>query len=165
MEQPAAPIPSPLTQEEQLLTLIASLQQQVATLLQQSGGARVEVAKPPLFSGKMEEVSTFINVAYLYLRMQIMEESKSTKMAWVLSYVQRGVAEAQKDNLLDELLKEESEVEIAEELFSKMRNEFGETAEEERKVKQLRTIEQRGRTCDEYIQEFKKIARESGYKG
>jgi len=65
---------------------------------------------------------------------------------------------------LDELLKEESEVEIAEELFSKMRNEFGETAEEERKVKQLRTIEQRGRTCDEYIQEFKKIARESGYK-
>jgi len=27
MEQPAAPIPSPLTQEEQLLTLIASLQQ------------------------------------------------------------------------------------------------------------------------------------------
>ena len=86
-------------------------------------------------------------------------------MAWVLSYVQRGVAEAQKDNLLDELLKEESEVEIAEELFSKMRNEFGETAEEERKVKQLRTIEQRGRTCDEYIQEFKKIARESGYKG
>jgi len=66
---------------------------------------------------------------------------------------------------LDKLLKEESEVEIAEELFSKMRNEFGETAEEERKVKQLRTIEQRGRTCDEYIQEFKKIARESGYKG
>ena len=66
---------------------------------------------------------------------------------------------------MDELLKEESEVEIAEELFSKMRNEFGETAEEERKVKQLRTIEQRGRTCDEYIQEFKKIARESGYKG
>ena len=65
---------------------------------------------------------------------------------------------------MDELLKEESEVEIAEELFSKMRNEFGETAEEERKVKQLRTIEQRGRTCDEYIQEFKKIARESGYK-
>ena len=29
----------------------------------------MEVAKPPLFSGKMEEVSTFINVAYLYLRM------------------------------------------------------------------------------------------------
>jgi len=32
-------------------------------------------------------------------------------------------------------------------------------------VEQLRTIEQRGRTCNEYVQEFKKIARGSGYKG
>jgi len=36
--------------------------------------------------------------------------------------VQGGVVEAWKYNLLDELLKGESEVEIAEELFSKMRN-------------------------------------------
>ena len=66
---------------------------------------------------------------------------------------------------MNELLKGELEVEIAEELFSKMRNEFWETAEEERKVEQLRTIEQGERTYNEYIQEFKKIARESGYKG
>ena len=83
----------------------------------------------------------------------------------MLSYVQRGMAEAWKNNLLDELLKGESEVEMVEELFSKMRNKFGEMAEKERKVEQLRTIEQRRRTYDEYIQEFKKIARGSGYKG
>ena len=29
----------------------------------------------------------------------------------------------------------------------------------------MRTIKQGGRTCDEYIQEFKKVARESSYKG
>ena len=46
------------------------------------------------------------------------------------------------ENLLDELLKEESEVETVEELFKKMENKFGETREEERKVEQLRTIEQ-----------------------
>ena len=45
-----------------------------------------------------------------------------------------------------------------------MRNEFGETAEEERKVEQLRTIEQRRKTCNKYVQEFKKIARGSKYK-
>ena len=50
----------------------------------------------------------------------------------MLSYVQEGVAEAWKDNLLDELSKGESEVETAEELFQKMRNEFGETGEKER---------------------------------
>ena len=93
-----------------------------------------------------------------------MGESESTKMAWMLSYVQGGVAEAWKDNLLDKLSKRESEVEMAEELFSKIRNEFGEIAEEERKVEQLRTIEQEGRMYNKYIQEFKKIARGSGYE-
>jgi len=37
--------------------------------------------------------------------------------------------------------------------------------EEERKVEQLRTIEQGRRMCNEYVQEFKKIARGSGYEG
>ena len=85
-------------------------------------------------------------------------------MAWVLSYVQGGIAEAWKDNLLDELAKEESEVESAEQLFAKIRDDFGETLEKERKIEQLRTIEQGGRTCDEYVQEFKKVARRSSYE-
>jgi len=58
---------------------------------------------------------------------------------------------------LDKLLKEESEVKMVEELFTKMRNEFGETVKEEQKIEQLRTIEQEERTCNEYIQEFKKV--------
>jgi len=65
----------------------------VVTLLQQSREARVEVAKPLLFSGKIKEVSVFINMAYLYLRIKVTEELKSIKMAWVLSYMQEGVAE------------------------------------------------------------------------
>jgi len=63
------------------------------------------------------------------------------------------------------LSKGESEVEMAEELFSKIRNKFVEMVEEERKVEQLRTIEQGRRMCNEYVQEFKKIARGSGYEG
>ena len=68
-------------------------------------------------------------------------------MIWVLSYVQEGIAEAQKDNLLDELSKGELEVETVEKLFMKMRNEFGETAEEQ-KIEQLRTVEQSVQTQD-----------------
>jgi len=113
----------------------------------------------------MEEMSAFINAARIYIRMKMIEEAAITQVAWVLSYVQGGVAEAWKDNLLDELAKGESEVESAEQLFAKIRNDFGETSEEERKIEQLRTIEQRGRTCDEYVQEFKKVARGSGYEG
>ena len=73
--------------------------------------------------------------------------------------------EVWKDNLLDKLVKGESEVELAEQLFAKIRNNFGETSEEERKIEQLRTIEQGGRTCDEYVQELKKVTRGSGYEG
>ena len=145
--------------------MIATLQQQVNTMLLQQQGSRVEVARPQVFSGRMEEVSMFVNAARLYIRMKMMEEAAVTQVAWVLSYVQGGVAEAWKDNLLDELAKGESEVETAEQLFTKIRDDFGETSEEERKIEQLRTIEQGGRTCDEYVQEFKKVVQGSDYEG
>ena len=83
----------------------------------------------------------------------------------MLSYIQGGIAEAWKDNLLDKLAKGKSEVESVEQLFTKIRNDFGKTLKKERKIKQLRTIEQGGRICDKYIQEFKKVTRGSGYEG
>jgi len=49
------------------------------------------------------------------------------------------------------LAKGESEVEMAEQLFAKIWDDFGEISEEERKIEQLRTIEQGGRTCDKYV--------------
>ena len=67
--------------------------------------------------------------------------------------------------MLDKLAKEESEVEMVEELFKRIQNKFRETMEKERKVEQLRIIEQGKRSWDEYVQEFKKITRGSGYKG
>jgi len=124
----------------------------------------VKIAKSLLFSRKIEEVNIFINMACLYLSIKMTEELELTKMAWMLSYMQEGVVEAWKNNLLDELSKRKSEVETVEELFSKMRNKFGETVEEERKVEQLRTIEQEGKTYDKYVQEFKKITRGNGYE-
>jgi len=145
--------------------MIATLQQQVNTMLFQQQESRVEVARPPIFSGKIEEVSTFINAACLYLRIKMNREAATTQIAWVLSYVQGGVVEVWKNNLLDELAKGELEIETTEGLFTKIRNEFRKTLEEERKIEQLWTIEQGERTCDKYVQEFKKVARESNYEG
>jgi len=47
----------------------------------------VEIAKLFIYGGKIEEVSTFINAAHLCLSIKMTEETKATKMAWVLSYV------------------------------------------------------------------------------
>ena len=76
----------------------------------------------------------FINAAHIYIRIKITEEAATTQVAWVLSYMQGGVAEAWKDNLMDKLAKGEPEVESVEQLFTKIRNDFGETSEEERKI-------------------------------
>ena len=76
----------------------------------------------------------------------------------MLSYIQKKVAKAWKDNLLNELSKGKSKVKTVEKLSSKIRNEFGETVEEKKKIEQLRTIEQEKRTCDKYVQVFKKMA-------
>jgi len=145
-----APVPLQ-TREKQLLAMIATLQQQVNTMFLQQQGSRVKVTRSQVFSRKMEEVSAFVNAAHLYIRMKMTEEVAATQVVWVLSYVQGGIAEAWKDNLLDELAKEESEVESVEQLFTKIRNDSGETSEEERKIEQPRTIEQGERTCDEYV--------------
>jgi len=56
-------------------------------MLLQQQGSRVEIARPQVFSGKMEEMSVFVNVAYLYIRMKMTEEVAMTQVAWVLSYV------------------------------------------------------------------------------
>ena len=74
--------------------MIATLQQQVSTMLLQQQGSRVEVVKPQVFSGRMGEVSAFVNVACLYIRMKVAEEAAATQVAWVLSYVQGGIVEA-----------------------------------------------------------------------
>jgi len=74
----------------------------------------VEIARPQVFSRRMEEVSMFINTAHLYIRMKMTEEAATIQVAWVLSYVQGGVAEVWKNNLLDELAKKESKVESVE---------------------------------------------------
>jgi len=50
-------------------------------------------------------------------------------------------------------------------VIEKMREEFGEFDEESRKVNELRLLVQGSRTCDEYVQIFKRTARGSGYEG
>ena len=63
------------------------------TMLWQQGESQVEVAKPSIYGRKIEKVSVFINIVYLYLSMKIIEKTETTKMAWILSYVQGEVAE------------------------------------------------------------------------
>ena len=56
-----------------------------------------------------------------------------------------------KDNVLDKITKGTLMVSTVEELFTKIRQEFGEFDEESRKVDELRVLEQGSKTVDEYV--------------
>jgi len=152
---------------EDLLHFMAQQSEAIRTLQQQlvNQNTQPEVAVPPKFDGKREAVVGFINACRLYATARLGGAGEREKISWVLSYVQGGAAETWKDNVLDEIAKGTSEVETMEELFEKMREEFGEFDEESRKADELRLLVQGSRMCDEYVQEFRRAARGSGYKG
>ena len=58
----------------------------------------------------------------------------------------------------------EMEYETMEEFLISLKKEFGGGEEELVKAAELRKLEQGGRTMEEFIQEFKRAARESGYE-
>jgi len=86
----------------------------------------VEVALPPKFNGERSQVVGFINACRLFIQMRMGQVGERSRVNWVLSYVQGGVAEIWKDNVLDEITKGTSLVNMVEELFTKIRQEFGE---------------------------------------
>jgi len=170
--------PAPPTME-QILQYMAQQSEVIATLQQQllvvqaaalaiapaaAAAPIVEVALSPKFSGERSQVVGFINACCLFMQMRMEQVGERSKISWVLSYVQGGVAEIWKDNVLDEITKGTSLVTTVEELFTKITQEFGEFNEESRKVDELRALEQGGKTVDKYVQEFRRAARGSGYE-
>ena len=66
---------------------------------------------------------------------------------------------------MEELEAGEIEYETAEEFLMNLKKEFGGGEEEAVKAAELRKLEQGGKTMEEFVQEFKRAARGSGYEG
>jgi len=65
---------------------------------------------------------------------------------------------------MEELEAEEIKYKIAEKFLMSLRKEFGEGEEKSVKAAELRKLEQGERTMEEFVQEFKRIARGSRYE-
>jgi len=66
--------------------------------------------------------------------------------------------------MMEELEAEEMEYETVEEFLTALKREFGRGKEESVKAAELRKLKQGGRIMKEFVQEFKRAARESGYE-
>ena len=83
------------------------------------------------------------------------EEAVEEQIQQILSYVQEGLADVWKKNVLEDLEKGNLEYEIAEELLIKLRRKFRGEEEETVKAAKLRRLEQEEKTIEEFIQEFR----------
>ena len=161
-------------QQEQL----AAIQVQIQALLAVAGGvvtggavtgsnlgSHMEMAKPAIFNGEAGRVGGFVMACRSYLRMKMKEGTVEEQIIWVLSYVQGGSVDIWKENIMKELESGEVEYELVEEFFTSLKREFGGEEEESIKAAELRQLEQGGKTMEEFVQVFKRVARESGYEG
>ena len=161
-------------QQEQM----AVMQAQIQALLAAQGGAgargeamgsnmgsHMEVAKPAIFNGEAGRVGGFIMACRLYIKMKLRGNTVEEQIQWVLTYVQGGSADVWKENMMDKLESGEIEYETVEEFLTYLKKEFGGGEEELVKAAELRKIEQGGKTMEEFVQEFKRAARGSGYEG
>jgi len=153
-------------QQEQLAAMQAQIQALLAAQGGVGGGAmgsnagpHMEVAKPAIFNGEAGKVGGFIMACRLYLKMKMRGTTVEEQVQWVLSYVQGGLADVWKENVMEELESEEMEYETVEEFFTNLRKEFGGGEEESVKATELRRMEQGGKTMEEFVQEFKRAAR------
>ena len=157
---------------------MAAMQVQIQALLAAVGGGgtgsaamgsntgpHMEVAKLAIFNGEAEKVGGFITACRLFLRRKLRGATVEEQVQWVLSYVQGGSADVWKENVLEELEAGETEYETAEEFLIALKKEFGGGEEESVKAAELRKLEQGGRTMEEFVQEFKRAGRGSGYEG
>ena len=120
-------------------------------------GGATEVAKPQIFDSTLSKISGFISVYKLYIRMKLREESVEGQIQWILSYVQGGAVDIWKENVLEDLEAGEFLIEI--------KKEFRGEDKESVRVAKLKRIEQGNWSMEEFVQDFKRVVRSSGYEG
>jgi len=127
-------------------------------------GSNAEVTKPQAFNRIAGKVSGFLMVYKLFIRIRMRNDSVEKLIQWVLLYVQGESVDIWKENVLEDLESGNLEYETREEFLAEFKKEFSEGYEEAIKVVELKKIEQGNMTMEEFVQDFKRTARGSGYE-
>ena len=96
--------------------------------------------------------------------MRIRKNTVEKQIQQILLYIQGNSADMQKKYVLEDLKIEVLKYKMAGEFLADLRKKFGKRYEEIVKAVELRRLEQGRKIIEEFIQEFRKVARESKYK-
>jgi len=117
-----------------------------------------------VFDETLSKVSKFIIAYKLYIKMKMRETAVEEQIEWILLYMQERLADMWKENILEDLEAELLEYEIVEEFLTEIREGFGRGDKKSEKVAELKRLEQEERTMEEFMQEFRRVARGSRYE-
>ena len=125
----------------------------------------IDVAKPPTFNGKAKKITDFLIACKLFIKIKIRDVVVEEQIQWMLLYVQGELADVQKENIIEDLKEENLEYKTVREFLADLKRKFREEDNEMIKVAELKRVEQGNTTIEEFVQEFRRAVRDSGYEG
>ena len=93
-----------------------------------------------MFNGILSKISDFVMACRLYIRIKMRGAAVEEQIQWVLSYIQRELADIWKENILEDLERRLLEYEIVGEFLADIRKEFRGEDKESVKVAELKRL-------------------------
>ena len=122
-----------------------------AVVAQTQDWSSVKVAKLLIFNRNTSKILGFLIACRLYIRTRLKNTSVKEQIQWVLSYIQRDLADIWEDNIMKNLENESLEFPIVEQFLADLKQEFGNRDNELVKIAELKKVKQGSKTIEMFI--------------
>jgi len=104
-----------------------------------------------MFDRTTSNISGFLMVCKLYIRIKMRNTIVREQVQWVLSYMQEGSADTWKENIMEDLENRSLMFTIVGEFLTDLRQEFSRRNNEMIKIAALKKVEQESKIMEEFV--------------